>query len=149
MEIEGEQRKLIVDTGSNVSILQPRVSRMRISATPDRPYGVTGETLDVKGQQRVSFVLGGRRIGHEFLVCGLPTSADGLLGMDVLIRINAGLNLETGELVFSEDHEVPACNTVLGRRRALTVFCEQGSGCKSQAARVVEPSLARQPFDPP
>jgi hypothetical protein len=55
MEVEGEQRKLIVDTGSNVSILQPGVSRIRTSATPVRPYGLTGEILDVKGQQHVSF----------------------------------------------------------------------------------------------
>jgi hypothetical protein len=55
-------------------------------------------------------------------VCGLPTLADGLLGMHVLVRINAGLNLETGKLVFSEDLEVPACNAVFGRRRALTVL---------------------------
>ena len=49
-----------------------------------RPYGVTGETLDVKGRQAVSFVLGGREFNHQFVVCSLPTDAEGLLGMDFL-----------------------------------------------------------------
>ena len=49
IELEGMQRNLIVDTGSNVSILQPSMSRHDVLGT--RPYGVTGEVLDIKGLQ--------------------------------------------------------------------------------------------------
>ena len=49
-DIEGVERSLIVDTGSDVSILQPGISKTSIRDNTLRPYGVTGETLDVKGQ---------------------------------------------------------------------------------------------------
>ena len=31
-----------------------------------RPFGVTGETLDVKGRQALSFLLGGREFHQTF-----------------------------------------------------------------------------------
>jgi len=49
IELEGMQRNLIVDTGSNFSILQPGMSRRDVTETTTRPYGVTGEVLDIKG----------------------------------------------------------------------------------------------------
>ena len=52
-DIEGVERSLIVDTGSDVSILQPGISKACISDTTLGPYGVTGETLDSKGRQTV------------------------------------------------------------------------------------------------
>jgi hypothetical protein len=64
MVIEGEQRSLIIDTGSNISILQPGVSRSEVTTTGIKPYGVTGEVLDVKGRQSLSFMLGGKEFHH-------------------------------------------------------------------------------------
>jgi len=75
-------KRLIIDTGSKVSILQPGVSRRDVRVTVMKPYGVTGEALDIKGQQLVSFVLGRRKFTHTFLVCPLPTDKDGLFGTD-------------------------------------------------------------------
>ena len=49
IELEGMQRNLIVDTGSNVSVLQPSMSRRDVIGTTTRPYGVTGEVQDIKG----------------------------------------------------------------------------------------------------
>ena len=80
----GEVRVMIIDTGSNISIVQSGITKSEIRHTDMRPYGVTGENLDVKGRQAVSFVLVGREFNHQFLVCSLPTDAEGLLGMDVL-----------------------------------------------------------------
>jgi hypothetical protein len=82
VQIEGELRVLIIDTGSNISILQPGISKSVVRHTDMPPYGVTEKTLDVKGRQAVSFVLGGREFNHQFLVCSLLTEAEGLLGMD-------------------------------------------------------------------
>jgi len=79
LEIEVEPKRLIVDTGSNVSILQPGVSQSDVSATSIKPYGFTGEALNIRGQQHVSFVLDGRKFDHTFLVCPIPTEADGLV----------------------------------------------------------------------
>jgi len=81
-EIEGRPKRLIIDTGSNVSILQPDVSDSEVKESLLKPFGVTGEALDIVGQQQVSFTLGGQRLNHSFLVCPLPTETAGLLDMD-------------------------------------------------------------------
>jgi len=77
IDIEGIRRRLIVDTGSNMSILKPGVSCSDIKVSPLNPFGVTGESLDVKGRQTVTFALGGKEFKHTFLVCQLPTDAAG------------------------------------------------------------------------
>ena len=46
-----------MDTGSNVSIIQPGISSSDVKVTDARPYEVTGEVLDIKGRQTVSFRL--------------------------------------------------------------------------------------------
>jgi len=67
-EIEGVQRYLILDTGSNISILQPGVPRSDMRCTSVKPYGVTGETLEIWGQQTVSFVFNEHEFKHSFCV---------------------------------------------------------------------------------
>jgi len=49
--IEGISRNLILDAGSNVSILQAGISSSDIKVTDARPYGVTGEVLEIKELQ--------------------------------------------------------------------------------------------------
>ena len=89
MEIEEELKHLVVDTGSNVSILQPGVSRSDIIDTDVKPYGVSGGTLEIHGKQRVYFVLAGRKFSYNFQVCPISTKADGLLGTDLLDKAGA------------------------------------------------------------
>jgi len=72
-----------------------------------RPYGVTGETQDVKGRHAVSFVLGGREFNHQSLVCSLPTDADGLLGMDFLKESGAIVDLECNKMSLTHIGKVP------------------------------------------
>jgi len=63
------------------------VSRRDVRVTAMKPYGVTGEALDIRGQQLVSFVLGWRKFSHTFLVCLLPTDTNGLFGTDFLEKL--------------------------------------------------------------
>ena len=78
-------RSLILDTGFDVSILQPGVPRGDVRVTTLEPYGkVTGDILNIKGQQSVSFMLNGCEFKHTFLVCSLPTDASGLVGTDFM-----------------------------------------------------------------
>jgi len=75
VDIEGVALRLILDTGSNVSIMQPGISGSDVQVTHIRPYRVTGKVLNIKGQQTVSFVVDGRKFNHMFLVCSLSTDA--------------------------------------------------------------------------
>jgi hypothetical protein len=76
-EIEGEQQYLILDTGSNISILKPGLSRSNLRCTSIKPYGVTGETLKIRDQKTASFVFNEHEFKHSFYVCWLPTKAAG------------------------------------------------------------------------
>jgi hypothetical protein len=93
---------LIVDTGSNISILQPGVSKSELKVSDSRPYGVTGEILHIKERQTVSFVLGGRKFSHQLLVCFLPTEATGLIGIEFLKEFGAILNFECDKMSLTD-----------------------------------------------
>jgi hypothetical protein len=107
VQIEGEMKVLIIDTGSKISILQLGVSKSVMRHTDMRPYGDTGETLHVKGRQAVSFVLGGKEFNYEFSVCSLPTKGEGNLGMDFLKGSGAIVDLECNKMSPADIGKVP------------------------------------------
>jgi len=88
---------MIIDNGFTISIVQPGISKSKIRHTDMRPYGVTGEILDVKGRQAVSFVLGGREFNHRFLVCSLPTEADGLPESGAIVDLECKMSQISGK----------------------------------------------------
>jgi hypothetical protein len=89
VNIAGSIRRFLLVTSSNVSVLQPGVSRSDVRVTNLKPYGVTGEALDIKGRRSVSFELDGSEYRHTFLVCELPTDTAGLLGTDFMQETGA------------------------------------------------------------
>ena len=140
VEIEGMSRSLILDTGSNVSILQPGVSRGDVRVTTMEPYGVTGEFLNIKGQQSVSFKLNGCEFKHTFLVCSLPTDAAGLVGTDFMASLGAVIDFERGKLLLTGNRKVPRVYSVPPTgHKALTIF----SGGKADRSRQLRQQEAR------
>ena len=67
-----------------------------------KPYGVTGEHLDIQGNQTLSFNLGGRKYCHTFLVSTLPTEATGLLGTDFMKATIVAINFDYYKMQFSD-----------------------------------------------
>ena len=61
-------------------------------------YSVTGEVLDIKGLQSVTFTLNGREFTHTFLVCALPTDEADLLGTDFLEKAGTVIDFECGNM---------------------------------------------------
>jgi hypothetical protein len=55
----------------------------------------------------VSFVLGGRKFSHTFLVCPLPTESDELFGTDFLEKNGENINFEIGQLSFGGMNKQP------------------------------------------
>jgi len=151
VEIEGVPRRLILDTGSNVSILQPGVSQSDVRITAAKPHGVTGQILDIKGLQSVSFSLKGREYTHAFLVCSLPSEAAGLLGTDFLGKTGAVVNFECSEMSFSDIGNVPrACSVSRAEHTALTVFtrgkAERSPQLRQQETRRMDEQLSAGPL---
>jgi hypothetical protein len=123
VDIEGFKRRLILDSGSSVSILPEGISCEDMRDTPLKPFGVTGEKLDVKGRQIVTFILVENRFKHNLLVCPLPSEVAGLLGADFLERVGANVNFESRELSFTHDKsESRARDDTHEGRMAHTVF---------------------------
>jgi len=136
VEIEGMPRSLIIDTGSNVSILQPGMSRRDVSVTTTRPHGVTGEVLDIKGLQSVTFTLNGREFTHAFPVRALPAEAAGLLGTDFFQKAGAVIDFECSQLSLTGIGTVPCVLSVLhAGHAALTIFTESKAGRSSQLSQ--------------
>jgi hypothetical protein len=105
IEIEGEARRMILDSGSSISILREGVSKSEVKNSPLKLYGVTGEALRIFGQQTISFVLGGHFYDHTFVISELPTEATGILGMDFLEKTGAVINFQTGSLTLAGGDE--------------------------------------------
>jgi len=145
-DIEGMSRGLILDTGSNISIMQPGISKSNVQVTTMEPYGVTGDTLDIKGQQTVTFRMNGRRFTHPFLVCSLPTTAAGLLGTDFLSRLGAKLDFDRSKMSISDINNAPrGCNAPQIGHVALTAFSEESQNTEPKqrgTERVNEQLLA-------
>jgi hypothetical protein len=54
-KIEGTKRRLIIDIGSTVSLIQRGVWGEVVATSNLSSFGVTGDALDVKGEQEVIF----------------------------------------------------------------------------------------------
>ena len=50
--IEGMSRGLILDTGPNISIMQLGRSKSNVQVTTMEPYGITGDTLDIRANKQ-------------------------------------------------------------------------------------------------
>jgi hypothetical protein len=146
VDIEGMSRHLILDTGSNISILQPGISRHDIEVMSLKPCGVTGKVLNIKGRQSVSFEFDECRFEHEFLVCSLPTAGAGLLGTDWMAKAGAIIDFDYGKMIFRGNPSVSTvCNATLTGHNALTIFMQGKEGRSLQPAQRETMQLEEQP----
>ena len=111
--IEGISRSLILDTGSNISILQPDISSSDVKVTDSRPYGVIVEVLDIKWRQTVSFRLNRRGFKHTFLVCSLPTETAGIIGTDLMTQTGAMIDFDCCKLLLNNNGRRPEYTVIL------------------------------------
>jgi hypothetical protein len=96
-----------------------------MGVTAIEPYGVTGENLDIQLRQNVTFTVVRKEYRFTFLVCPLPTQADGLLGTNVWDEAGAVIDLDSNKvsLVSSSSEAGHERRFYRHRKRAaLTVF---------------------------
>jgi hypothetical protein len=93
------------------------------------PYRVTGDILDIKDQQSVSFMLEGCEFKHPFLVCSFPADTAGPVGTVFLASFGAVIDLKCGMMVLTSKRKVPRgyCVPPIGHM-ALTIFSEGKEG---------------------
>jgi hypothetical protein len=130
VEILGQDRTLIVDTGSSISLVLPDVCSIKLTPTNISPFGVTGDGLLILGEQDLTFEFGDWRCSHRFYVCSLATKADGIVGLDLLEALRAHIDLEKRELTLVNASRIPTGSLTIHVNRergenvkaSLTVF---------------------------
>ena len=58
IKIQAAEQILIVDLGSSCSLLQSGLAEVPLESATFEPCGVTGNSLDILGEQQVSFQMG-------------------------------------------------------------------------------------------
>ena len=126
VKIQGAERILIADSGSSCSLLQPGVAKLPLESTTFEPFGVTGDSLDVVGKQQVLFQISRVTFNHSFLVCKLPTSAAGIIGLNFLTPRQARLDL--GSLFLRVCLNQNLDFVASSRHESLLVECKRREG---------------------
>jgi hypothetical protein len=67
--LESKPRRLLLDTGSSLCLIQPGVSASKIQAADTNPVGITGDALPLQGEQLIEFTLGNKTYRQKFGVC--------------------------------------------------------------------------------
>jgi hypothetical protein len=110
-----------------------------------KPYGVTGEVLDIKGRQTVLFTLNGHEFEHSFLVCPLPTTAAGLLGTDFKEKAGAVIDFERSKMSLGDIPRVSASRDMShAGSTALTVFSAGKEGHSLRPSRLKAKCIVEQ-----
>jgi hypothetical protein len=104
VEIGGEEFLFMVDTGAMVSIVQPGISEAQVRACDVQARGVTGTQLDIIGEQTIEFIIRNKGhymvLTHTFIVSPLKRCSSGILGMDFLQSVGAGISLTSRSLTI-------------------------------------------------
>jgi hypothetical protein len=82
VNMDGHTRTFLLDTGSSLSLIQPGISSVKLTRAEVTPYGVTGDQLNIKGEQDLRFQINGQMYSLSFCVCALSTDADAIVGTD-------------------------------------------------------------------
>jgi hypothetical protein len=100
----------MVDTGAMVSLSKPGISSAQLRVCEVQARGISGTLLSVSGEQEVEFSIrpgeNNMTFIHTFVVSPLDTCSSGILGLDFLQQVGAGISLTTLSLTVG-DHLFP------------------------------------------
>jgi hypothetical protein len=100
IEIEGRCHLVLVDSGASLSVMKPGISSSELQPTQTADRGITGNKLKAAGTQNIIFRMGKKTFSHDFLIASLEVEYSGILGVDVLRRMEASVDLRTSTLVL-------------------------------------------------
>jgi hypothetical protein len=118
VRMSGHERNLIVDTGSSISLVQPGICSSKLHPANITPFGVTGDGLNILGEQLLTLEVGEWRYRHRFCVCSLATQADSIICLDMLVSLRAQVDLENRQLLLLDAAEHRRSSLRMGADRA-------------------------------
>lgn len=87
VEVAGRHLRLLVDSGSEISIIKKAIPDVPLKDAEITATGVTGSIIPVQGTQTLPCRLGRNRITHRFTVASVSTIGDGLIGLDFMAAV--------------------------------------------------------------
>jgi len=75
--------------------MKPGISSSKVQPTLTAAKGITGKKLRVTGTQIITFRVGSKTFEHEFLIALLEVDYSGVLGVDILKKMEAKVDLWT------------------------------------------------------
>jgi hypothetical protein len=101
LQIEIERSHLVlVDSGASLNVMKPGISSSELQPTQTTAKGITGNKIKTTGTQFITFRVGSKTYNHEFLITQLDVEYSGILGVDILKRMEAKVDLRTSTLVL-------------------------------------------------
>jgi len=100
IEVEGKCHLVLVDSGASLSVMKPGISSSELQPTQTAAKGINGNKLKTTGTQFITFRVGSKTFKHEFLIAPLDVEYSGILGVNILKRIEAKVDLRPSTLVL-------------------------------------------------
>jgi predicted aspartyl protease len=98
IEIQGTNYEFIIDTGADVCLVQPYVGDEPTEEMRDAVRGITGQELEIEGSRQLDFIIGIRSYSHNFVVAPFSMKKDGIIGLNLLNKLNASINIPAREI---------------------------------------------------
>jgi hypothetical protein len=102
IEIEAKCHLVLVDSGASLSVMKPGISSSELQPTQTAAGGITGNKLKAAGTQDIILWVGKKTFRHELVIAPLDGEYSGILGVDVLRRMEARVDLRTCTLVLGK-----------------------------------------------
>jgi hypothetical protein len=109
--VRGKMYRFMIDSGTEISLIQPYVWDMPVNHTLHMFRGITGDLLRAESACDFQFKLGSRCYTHSFVVAALPIERDGILGLDWMRSLRVKINFAHDQL------EVAGCYAPALRKR--------------------------------
>jgi hypothetical protein len=110
-----------LDTGTNISVVKPYVSKGVDARVEYVIRGVTGDVLRTKGSRNIEFQLGGYSYFHNFIIAQFSVKQNGVTSLNLLRGMSVKQDLVTNRLVVVEEEflfiDMRLCNFTIRRVR--------------------------------
>ena len=163
-DVQGYPCRIVVDTGSNVTIVRPDVLERHGTALPPciRPTSsllstATGETVPVRGKGPLRIRVGGVAITQDTLVADIKDEC--IVGLDFMLANNYVVEVANGTLRIGEEevplyrpvaHVLTSCRRVVAMKNVripaqsgATILCDIPSESNGQGWCEIVPAAGR------
>jgi hypothetical protein len=113
VKVRGKTYRFMLDSGAEISLIQPYVGDQTVDQTHHMVRGITGDLLRAEGSCEVQFQLGSRCYTHSFVAAQFPIETDGVLGLDWMRSMCVKIDLAHDQLEVAGER-IPLRSVTVG-----------------------------------